>query len=435
MKDLFRSAMQWLTDARWARGVVDTLFRGRARRRFAELDHQSIARSQNRAMLGLVHKAGTTRFGRDHDFRRIRDAADFRRLVPLRTPAELWREYWQPAFPNLGGATWPGPINYVAVSASNQPGAFPYVPFSPALWAAHQAAAMTALAFVMHSRPQSRLCAGRLLLLDSGAMLTPLSSLESAECLEAVAIRRLPAVLQSYALTSQPLMPSDGQLHQQAIYRLGERSTDQPVTCLAGDSRRLLEIVSHARQITGRERLIDIWPQLAAIIYTPDSHRTTKEDLVKQLGPDVPLLLEMCFRPEGTLAVEDPRFGQLRLLHDDGCYFEFVPLDEIGKPRPKRYTADEVKLGVPYAVALSSPAGVWACLAGSVIQFERRRPLLFRLVHDAFIPKLPAPPKIATTAKPVRVPLPPPHLRIAGMLAELPGKPFRNSLSARAGRE
>jgi hypothetical protein len=230
-------------------------------------------------------------------------------------------------------------------------------------------------------------------------------------------------------------LPTDGQLHQQAIYRLGERSTGQPVTCLAGDSRRLLEIVSHARQITGRERLIDIWPQLAAIIYTPDSHRTTKHELVKQLGPDVPLLLEMCFRPEGSLAVEDPRFGQLRLLHDDGCYFEFVPLDEIGKPRPKRYTAEEVKLGVPYAVALSSPAGVWACLAGSVIQFERRRPLLFRLVHDAFIPKLPALPKIVPMAKPARIPLPPPHQRIAGMLAELPGKPFHNSWSARAGRE
>ena len=427
--------MQWLTDARWARGVVDTLFRGRARRRFAELDHQAIGRCQNRAMLGLVRSAGATRFGRDHDFRRIRDAADFRRLVPLRTPAELWREYWQPAFPNLGGATWPGPINYVSVSASNQAGAFPYVPFSPSLWAAHQAAAMTAMAFVMHARPQSRLCAGRLLLLDSGAMLTPLSDLNSAECLEAVAIRRLPAVLQPYALHSQPLLPAQSELHQQAIYRLGQRSTSQPVTCLAGDSKRLLEIVNHARQITGRERILDIWPQLTAILYTPESPRTTKEEMLKQLGPDVPLLLEMCFRPEGALAVEDPRFGQLRLLHDDGCYFEFVPLDEIGKPRPKRYTADEVKLGVPYAVALSSPAGVWACLAGSVIRFERRRPLLFRLVQDAFIPKLSSTPKLTAPAKPTRIPLPPPHQRIAGMLAELPGRPFHSSWSALSGRE
>ena len=265
-------------------------------------------------------------------------------------------------------------------------------------------------------------------------MLTPLRP-HSAECSEAVAIRRLPAVLQPYALHSQPLLPVQSELHQQAMYRLGQRSTSQPVTCLAGDSKRLLEIVNHARQITGRERILDIWPQLTAILYTPDSARTTKEEMLKQLGPDVPLLLEMCFRPEGALAVEDPRFGQLRLLHDDGCYFEFVPLDEIGKLRPKRYTADEVKLGVPYAVALSSPAGVWACLAGSVIQFERRRPLLFRLVQDAFIPKLSSAPKLAAPAKPTRIPPPPPHLRIAGMLAELPGRPFHSSWSALSGRE
>jgi GH3 auxin-responsive promoter len=428
--------VQWLTDARWARGVVDTLFRGRARRRFAELDHQSVARSQNRAMLGLVNKASGTCFGRDHDFRRIRNAADFRRLVPLRTPAELWREYWQPVFPNLGGATWPGPIHYAAISASTQGGEFPYVPFSPALWAAHQAAALTALAFALHARPQARLCAGRLMLLDSGATLTPLSNLDRAECLEAVAIRRLPSALQPYALTSSPnMLPQTAGLQHQAMQWLGERNLGKQVTCLAGDSKRILEIVSHARRVTGRDRIMEIWPQLAAVIFTRDSSRMTKDKLLTELGPDAPLLLEMCFRPEGALAVEDPRYGQLRLLHDDGCYFEFVPLDEIGKPRPQRLTADEVRLGVPYAVALSSPAGVWACLAGSVIQFERRKPLLFRLVEDAFVPRLPAAPRLTPTAQPAKLPLRSPHLRIAGMLAELPGKPFHSLLSARVGRE
>jgi hypothetical protein len=90
---------------------------------------------------------------------------------------------------------------------------------------------------------------------------------------------------------------------------------------------------------------------------------------------------------------------------------------------------------VPYAVAMSSPAGVWACLAGSVIQFERRKPLLFRLVEDAFVPRLPAAPRLAPTAQPAKLPLRPPHLRIAGMLAELPGKPFHSLLSGRADRE
>ena len=355
----------------------------------------------------------------------------------MRTPSELWREYWQPVFPNLGNSTLPGPIQYVAVSASRQDGSFPYVPFSPALWAAHQAAVMTALAFVMHARPQARLCAGRLLLLDSGATLKPLSDPGNTECLEAVAIRRLPTALQPYALTSSTaLLPMDGLRQQQVMQRLGERSIVQPVTCLAGDGRRLLEIVAHVRKTTGRERLIEIWPKLAAVVYTRGSGRTTREDLNRELGPDAPLLLEMDLRPEGALAVEDPRYGRLRLLHDDGCYFEFVPLDEIGKPRPLRCSADEVKLGVPYAVALTSPAGVWACLVGSVVQFERRRPLLFRLLDDAFVPQMPPTPRAnPPSATPALLPIRSPHTKLVGLLnGALPGKPFYGSKPARADR-
>src|SRR5205807_6780563 len=135
MKELVRSALLWLAETRLARSVADTIFRGRARSRILELDQHAFVRSQTRTLLGLVHRAHKTRFGRDHDFPRIRTASDFQRLVPLRTPAELWREYWQPAFPNLAGATWPGPIPYLAISSTQVNGSFPYIPVSPDLWA------------------------------------------------------------------------------------------------------------------------------------------------------------------------------------------------------------------------------------------------------------------------------------------------------------
>src|SRR5438105_10455058 len=199
MKELVRSAFQWLADTRLARRVVDTLFRSKARRRIVELDRQSLARCQSRTLLGLVHKGHSTRFGRDHDFRRIRNAEDFQRLVPLRTPAALWREYWQPAYPNLAGATWPGPIPYLAISAATSNVPLPYIPVSPDLWATHQTAALTALAFVLHARPRTRLCTGRLCLVGGGTMLSPAG--DPAESLEAVAFRRLSPYLHPYALT------------------------------------------------------------------------------------------------------------------------------------------------------------------------------------------------------------------------------------------
>src|SRR5260370_20663376 len=152
MKELVRSALLWLADTRLARSVVDTIFRNRARRRMLELDEPALVRSQNRTLLGLVHRAHKTRFGRDHDFPRIRTASDFQRLVPLRTPAELWRESWQPSFPNLARATWPGPIPYLAISSGQANGSFPFIPVSRDLWAAQHAAPLTSLAFVMHAR-------------------------------------------------------------------------------------------------------------------------------------------------------------------------------------------------------------------------------------------------------------------------------------------
>jgi hypothetical protein len=418
MKDFVRSALQWLADARLTRRVVDTLFRRRGRRRLVELDRQSVARCQTRTLLGLVNKAHTTRFGRDHDFRRIRTAGDFQRLVPLRTPAELWREYWQSSFPNLGGATWPAPIPYLAVSSGRHNGPFPYIPVSPALWAAQQTAALTALAFVMHARPRARLCSGRLFLLGGGTTLTPLVDPARADSLEAIAVRELPAALRPYAF-SPPALDSaaDGLVDDQLLRGLAERSARMPVTCIAGTADRLARFFEHAKRVTGRERVVEIWPRLAAVLYARGAVSPDRVRFASDIGsPDV-LFLEMYFRPEGAVALEDPRFGGLRLLPDHGVYFEFVPLDQIGKPRPARCSAAEVRLGVPYALAVSSPAGVWACLVGSVVRFERRDPPLLRLVETGMPWEQPAPepaPVVPLIRPAHPFPAQPPHPRTAG---------------------
>jgi hypothetical protein len=431
MKQLVRSALQWLADTRLARTVVDSIFRGVARRRMAELDQQAVARSQNRILLGLVHRAQTTRFGRDHDFPRIRTIGDFQRLVPLRTPAELWREYWQPAFPNLAGATWPGPIPYLAISSGQANGQFPYIPVSPDLWAAQQTAALTALAFVMHARPRSRLCSGRLCLLGGGTTITPLRENGQVDRLESLAIRELPAVLRPYADTPPRSDSSeDDALDSRFFQTLAERSTRLPITCIAGTVDRVLRFVTHIKRATGHDRLADLWPSLAAVLYARGAVEPDRARLESAIASPGVLCLEMYFRPEGAIAIEDPHRGHLRLLPDHGVYFEFVPVDQVGKPRPARYSAAEVKLGVPYALALSSPAGIWACLVGTVVRFEQRDPPLLRLVESR-VPSQPAAPREPTplpTATPARALVSVRHPRPGRGAPMLPGRSLRSSV-------
>src|SRR5262249_20570464 len=72
-----------------ARRVTEVLFRTLARRHLARLDSTRPDRCQDRILRGLIHQARGSRFGRDHDFRRIRSIGDYRRLVPLHPRAQF----------------------------------------------------------------------------------------------------------------------------------------------------------------------------------------------------------------------------------------------------------------------------------------------------------------------------------------------------------
>jgi hypothetical protein len=81
---------------------------------------------------------------------------------------------------------------------------------------------------------------------------------------------------------------------------------------------------------------------------------------------------------EGFIATEDPRFGHLRVVPDHDVFFEFVPVEELGKERPTRHTLADVEIGQQYAVVITSCAGVWSYLVGDTVAFEQRTPPLIR---------------------------------------------------------
>jgi hypothetical protein len=390
----WETLLQRLVATRLGRRLLDMVTLGRARRRMVALDHQVTARCQARILPGLVHRAQSTRFGRDHDFCRIRTIGDFQRLVPLRTPAALWRDYWQSAFPDLAGATWPGPIAGLAAAQAPEDGIFSPVPLSPHLWAAHRAAARTMLALVLNARPSARLFSGHFLLVDSIVGLTSMGDRWAPAALGEMVGRQVPPLVRPFVLFPPPPQGEDATRLQALV----QRSLHLPVTGLAGTTEQLAQVFARARQTTGRDRVVDIWPDLTAVLFTRGPSGPEPARLREAIGSPGVLFLEACFRPEGAIAVEDPRHGLLRLLPDHDVFFEFVPLDQVQSRRPVRHTAAQVEPGVPYAVALSSPAGFWACLVDCRVCFERRDPPLLRLLGRDPPRETPPGPRPATIA-------------------------------------
>src|SRR5262249_43393880 len=79
---------------------------------------------------------------------------------------------------------------------------------------------------------------------------------------------------------------------------------------------------------------------------------------------------------EGFIAFGDPRTEQLRLAHDNGIFYEFVPASELESPNPARHWLGNVECGVNYALVVSAWAGVWGHVIGDTIRFESRTPPL-----------------------------------------------------------
>ena len=65
---------------------------------------------------------------RAHSHRR----RDFQERVPLSDYDAFWKDYWQPVFPQLADATWPGAVPYLALSSGTTSGSTKYIPMSPA---------------------------------------------------------------------------------------------------------------------------------------------------------------------------------------------------------------------------------------------------------------------------------------------------------------
>jgi hypothetical protein len=402
---IWEALLQQLTASWPVRGLLDGLVRGRARRKLVDFDHESAVRAQLRTLRGLVHRAQSTRFGRDHDFRRIRTVSDFQRLVPLRTLPTLWHSYWpapgkaeaaSPAF-SLDNTTWPH-IPFVTYPEST--GARPSpVPLALDLVSAHGKAALTALGLIANARAHARLFSGSVVVLGRETEPMAIDGITTGSW-EQFALRRLPRLLRSSVRGPLDVDRKD----DPRLHALCAPNSPLPVMCLAGSADRLARLFALVQARTGRDRIVDVWPELAAVLYTRSSAGPDRTLLRDALGSERVLLLEVWLRPEGTVAIEDPRYNLLRLLPDHGVFFEFIPQDQLGQSAPVRHSLGEVERGVPYALALTA-AGVWACVVEGQLVFERRQPPLLHLLEQV-VPVAP----LMDSAHPF--PVQPPHVRM-----------------------
>ncbi len=352
-------------------------------------------REQEKTLSSLLQSARKTKFGVDHGFSEIRGAADYQKRVKLRTYEDFFNDYFLPSSieaakkvksdydpklnsPHLDNIIWPGLIRYFSLSSGTTSGTTKFIPMTRELLRSNRKASVDAALFHYIQKADSKILAGRTLLLGGNPILREdwKGSVKSGD-LSGVIIHHLPFLFcTSYfpgmALASIPQW-------EEKIDRIAEAALSQNLSILSGVPTWMilfLEKLNEKKKIKGNIK--SLWPNFELFVHGGIPFEPYQKQFEEWLGPDADYL-EVYPASEAFIAIEDPRENELRLMTDYGTFYEFVPVEEISSKAPTRLTVRDVEVGKNYAIVLTTNGGLWSYILGDTVRFVSKEPLLLKI--------------------------------------------------------
>lgn len=329
------------------------------------------AAAQERQLLQLVNAAKDTAFGHDHHFAEISSVADYQRHVPIRTFEDFWADYWSEPFPNLNNVTWPGTIRYFARSSGTTTGESKHIPCSDQMVKANNRGGLEVVLTHLQNNPNSRVSAGRTFLFGGSPILDELAPGIFAGELSGIAARETPPWAGKDRYYPPPELAAMTDWGDK-VERFATDCVGKNIRAISGVPTWLQVLFDRAFEIADCDdrRLVSLFPDLELITHGGINFAPYAEAFHDLLAGSHAELREVYAASEGFIAVADRGPGEgMKLLLDNGLFFEFIEADQLHQENPTRYWIGDARLDTDYALIVTSCAGLWSYAIGDLVRF------------------------------------------------------------------
>lgn len=332
---------------------------------------------QNELLLGLVRQAEKTVLGEKYDFESIKNYAAFAERVPISSYEELeplierTRQGEQNVF-------WNEPIKWFAKSSGTTNAKSKFIPVSnAALEDCHYKGSKDLLCLYLNNNEDSQLFLGKSLRLGGSSQIYEDNKTYFGD-LSAILIENMPMWAEFSSTPSNKVsLMSEWESKLAAI--ISETKTEN-VTSFAGVPSWLLVLMNRMLTESGKENLLEIWPNLEVYFHGGVSFEPYKEQYKKLLPSDQFKYYEIYNASEGFFAIQDLNYSSdLLLMLDYGIFYEFIPMDTYGTSHQKAIPLSEVVLFKNYAVVITTNSGLWRYLIGDTVRFTSLSPYRIRV--------------------------------------------------------
>jgi hypothetical protein len=336
-------------------------------------------RQQLKVLKKLLKKARFTSFGQQYRFDEIllskHIGKEFQQNVPVHDYNKIYELWWKKTLDGVPDVTWPGKIQYYALSSGTSEAASKYIPVTKDMLRSNSINYIRQLlsVFTYEHLPRNAVTKGFLML--GGA--TDLQKGKAgwyAGDLSGILAKNRPFWFQTFYKPGGRIAKIKD--WNEKLNEIVEKAPSWDIGYIVGVPawcQMCMEmIIEHYKVNT----IHDIWPNLGFFVHGGVSFEPYKKGFEKLLGKPI-VYIENYLSSEGFIAYKDRENARgMKLVLDNNIFMEFVPFDQKnfdadGKmvDNPEALMIHEVEEGKDYALLMSTNSGAWRYLLGDTLRF------------------------------------------------------------------
>ena len=331
---------------------------------------------QEAVLRHLLERGSNTEYGRNHLLSPKNSYEEFAKNVPINTYEELKRDIDRMRH-GEADVLWPGQVQWYAKSSGTTNDKSKFIPVSAeGLHDIHFQGGKDVVTFYLRNNPNSRLFDGKSLILGGshspnynvdGSLVGDLSAILIENINPLVNLMRVPR--------KRTALLSDFEVKRD---RIAQECLHKNITNISGVPSWMLSVLVRVMELSGKKHLEEVWPNLevffhGGIAFTP--YRSQYEQLITSSKMHY---METYNASEGFFGIQDdPTDRSMLLMLDYGVFYEFIPLEEVGRPDATVVPLEGVEIGRNYAMVITTSCGLWRYMIGDTVEFTSKRPYKF----------------------------------------------------------
>jgi hypothetical protein len=276
---------------------------------------------------------------------------------------------WHRAFQGDRDVTWPGHVRFFALSSGTTAGN-KLLPVTRDAIRANRNAGGLLMAIMVRRGGARALTTGRFLYLGGSTNLREKGKSLYGDA-SGIMGRHIPFYARRRYLPDAEIGAMTN--WEEKIDRVVERYPSMNVCGLSSCPSWAALLLKRLRDVCGKPAG-EVWPNLTFFVSYGMSFEPYRQAFESYVGRPIQYINTYSSSEGGMTAIEETDAGPMRLILDNGAFYEFIPADRADDDQPPRLHIGEVEVGKDYAVVLNTNGGIWSYPIGDIIRFESLSP-------------------------------------------------------------